>query len=71
MEKEKYVISIKFMSAITVSSLKKIFQHYIIYSSFKQNENVILNDNDKRNKFRINHLKKVFDDVLILMNYKI
>ena len=61
-EKEKYVVSVKFASAITTSSLKKIFQHYIIYSSFKQNDNVILNVDDKRNKFNEIHLKKLFDD---------
>ena len=62
-EKEKYVISIKFENAIAESSLQKNFQHYIIFTSFKQNENVIINDDDKRNKFYINVLKKAFDDI--------
>lgn len=59
---EENVISIKFSSAIEPKTLNALFQYCILYSSFKKNENVAINENDKRDKYYNNYMKKVFED---------
>ena len=54
------VISLSFKSAIKADQIK--IDHFLLYSSFKKNDDLVLNEDDKRNKFYINHLKKIFDD---------
>jgi len=67
-EKNRYVISIKFESAITQSTLNKNFEYNILYSTFKQNENVEVNTDTRRHFHHMNFLKKLFDNNNIDIN---
>jgi len=45
-ELEKNVILIKYSSEIKKDTLKKIFEYFILFSSFKKNENIPTDENN-------------------------